>query len=850
VAAPGQRTRAGPFEFTLEAARPRILPGEENDVTLQWSLAEGQAGAADLQIVLDLPAEVSAPEARRAANVTLGGPQRAGEVVFPLMGQEPGGVWIDALLTLEDDMGRILGRAKAGFAVARHRVVIADVTVEPPVVAAGDAFVVRAHHLWTGAARVRGTLGGSLRRRSDGHTIELHREKVSALGDRVQEWTAKAPIDQVVADFDVELTFEGRETQSRAQFGKTGVLAVRRGQDAEVASLRASALRGGEGEAVEVRALVRNTGVRTLQGEARLELWARDAGSPDAGLIAGVPDASVVPLAIAPAGAAEAAWGFKIPAALEGRRLEGHVVATFGSLAVEARDVLLHVVPNHQLEFDGFAADRYAYAPGEVAAIECRVRDDGARPGGPFRVVLRLKDEGRTVAESAHDVRIEERATSVRGTLQVPEMVSQAGVLDLEVSIEEPRAVRKVPGFLRVRQAVASRVVIVKPPSAHGLGAFLFEAEVIARQVEIGEVEGAGGCRLVVVDSGAYFAVAPGEVPLVGRGPVIERAAAKALALEAGAPPAPRDDKAWRPIIKAMADEGKPRGATQPSALAALAGPVTQGAGFEDLSKNAAGALAKALSLTAAALGGRRLPASELASMWVEAAEEGGRQERQGEGEALRALRAFETEMTGGLGERGLTDAQVVSLAQAAVLRRAVETQVLARAVLGANADRTLGLSVAVRTSEDRLRGALRYYTRFLSKLREASAVMDAEGATRRQLASLRAAVVELKGADKILPGRYNSLEVRVRLPPGSPGGGMVSAAVALPSELWILGSATAERLRGQYMLPAVPLEPGAAGGWKLDLYVPDRAGGEPGAIEIRLGFQDDEAPAPSEVAP
>ena len=45
-------------------------------------------------------------------------------------------------------------------------------------------------------------------------------------------------------------------------------------------------------------------------------------------------------------------------------------------------------------------------------------------------------------------------------------------------------------------------------------------------------------------------------------------------------------------------------------------------------------------------------------------------------------------------------------------------------------------------------------------------------------------------------------------------------------------------------------IEPGASVSWKIDLYVPDRAGSEPGGLEVRVGFEaGDEPDAVAETA-
>jgi hypothetical protein len=845
---PGQKARMGPFEITLEAARPRILPGEENELAVRWKAVEPGAEA-DVHLVLDLPAEVSAPEPQRSARAKLGGEAKEGETRFVVTGTEPGGVWIDALLTLEDEMGAVLARAKTGFAVAKHKVVISDVQAEPAVVAGGDAVVVKARYAWTGAARVRGTIGGTLRRRPDGAVLELHREKVSALGERTQEWSLKAPVDLAVADFDVELSFESKESGARAQFGKTGVLAVRRGQDVEVDSVTAGAPKWGAEENVVVRALVRNTGVRPLKGEARLEVFLRAPGAVETVTAMGVATPEAFALEIGAASSQEAAFTVKLPRGVEGKRVEGRVAVKFGELAVEKHDVLGHVVADHALEFDGFAADRYAYGPGDEAQVECRVRDDGARPGGTFEVTMRLLDGAKEVARGAAPAVVEGRSAPVKGTLKLPADLVTKGALDLEVAVPAAGAVRRVPGFLRVRQAVASRVVVVKPAAAEGPAAFLFEGETVQDEVSLGDIEGAGACQFVLLDSGSYFVSGPDLTPLEGPPASLERAVVKAVAERGGPPPLQEHGKAWARVIESLSKTGA-RGAARreggPSSLAAL---VAQGERFGALAARAAGPLREAVQLTEALLGGERAPPAEAAAAWIRAAEEGGAPMAHGNQDqgrdaaaALTDIRHREGEFLAKLDGTGLDLGALRALAEAAVLRRAVEAEIMSVALMAGAPDHVLRLSAALKAQEARTRGVLRYYAKLLAKAREAVAAARREAAMRRKLAALREALVAVKGADAILPGRYNRVEVEVRLPRSAPAGGLVAAALALPSELWIVGTETAELLRGRYVLPPLAIEAGGRAAWPLELYVPDRAGADPGAIEVRVGFEE-EAP-------
>jgi hypothetical protein len=241
--------------------------------------------------------------------------------------------------------------------------------------------------------------------------------------------------------------------------------------------------------------------------------------------------------------------------------------------------------------------------------------------------------------------------------------------------------------------------------------------------------------------------------------------------------------------------------------------------------------------------------------MWVRAAEEGAVAGASGLAQCaqgLALLRRIEGELRARQRKDGLTRAGLRAYAQAAILRRAVETEFFAIALREGVPDGVLALSVTVKRHEERTRSRIRFWGRLMAKHLEVTDRAAAEAASRRQLAALREAVVTLKGADKIMPGRYNTVELRVDLPEGAPGGGLACAAVALPSELWIMGSETARWTRGQYLLPALPLQPGSSAAWKLDLYVPDRAGMEPGAIEIRLGFdtEGDEDGAPGGRSP
>lgn len=836
----GRAVKVGPFEVGLEVARPRILPGEENELTVTWkALVEG--ARAEVQVVLDLPAEVSAPEAERSARALWGEAGGAGLSRFRVRGEEPGGVWVDALLTLEDEAGVVLGRTRAGFALARHRVVISAVDVEPPVVAPGGAFKVAARYAWTGQERVRGTLGGTLRRRADGAQLELRREKVSALGERTQEWALKAPVDFEVADFDVEMTFEGREEGQKANFGRTGVLAVRRLEEAEVAGLEAAAARWGTAEPVEVKVRVRNTGVRPLAGAVRLEVFARAPGAPEAEALEGAAAPESVALEVPTAGSAEAAFRVTLPKGVEGRRVEGRAEAVFGGTRAEKREVLGHAVADHALEFDGFAADRYAFSAGEEAQVECRLRDDGAKPGGRFEVALRLLDGSREIAKGEAAATLEGRVAVVRARLKLPEGLEASLPLDLEVAVPAENAVRLVKGFLRVRQKVALGVVVAKPPFVEGEAAFLFEGEKVARADELGEVTGLGRARLVELDTGAFFVEGPGGLPVVGPEDVLERALAKALVKRGGSPRAQAHGRAWQKLHAAPKQAGARPGVQgalrTPSSLAREGG---QGPRFKALALRAEGPLGDALELTGAAFGGSRMPASELANLWVAAAEGAGGK-GDGEPSALGEVAAVREREARGLHELaagGLDAGGVAALGEDAVLRRALEAQALSEALKAGGNDLVLETSAALKAVQEQLRESARYFARLGSAQRAGAEAAKGEGRLRRALAALRVAKVEVRGADGILPGRYSKVEIAFALPEEAPSGGSVAAAVALPSELWIVGSESATLLRGQYLLPAQDVVPGGRAAWPLELYVPDRAGGERGSIEVRVGFE------------
>lgn len=858
IANPGHASHLRDFEVRLEAARPRILPGEENPLVVHWKRLRPTDDEADLEIVVDVPGELQAPPGGRSAKLHLGGAQEEGEARFVLTGVEPGGVHVDVLLTLEDEGGIVLGRAKAQFAVSRHRVVIADAEVGPAVVEAGGDTTVTARYLWTGESRVRGSLGGHLKRRSDGQLVELRAQKVSALGERSQEWHIKAPVDQQVADFDIELRFEGKAADHKAHFAKTGVLAVRRLRDVEVASLKAGKGRVGGGDDLEVAAVVRNTGVERLAGTARLALFARLPGAAEADLVAGVPERAEVPVEVEPQGSARVAFPLRVPEGLEGSRIEGLVTVEFPGAKAERREPLMQVVRDHVLDFDGFATERFAYGGGEEAVIECRVRDDGSRPGGAFDIEFRLADGGHKVATTRQRLDLEGAAAAVtRVHLQLPEALDAQGPLDLHVSAPALGSERTVPGFLRVRRAVASRVVIVRPPPAPGMAAYLFEGESVSRETPLGEVEGAGPVTLVEAASGDYFFTGPGDLPLEAPAEALERAVTRALWDLVPAAPGAARERGWKALLEAVRKAGPSGGAAGEEAAKARApSGVVQalvgGQSFEEATAGCGGTLKEVLHLTDEALDGSRLPASELANMWVEAAEDGAEQGGRRMGAcaaALATLRTMEADLRDRQRKRGLTRAGARSLAQAGILRRAVEAELLALALREDAPDAVLSLSVSLKSHEERLRGRIRTWARWLQKHDEVLRRAGAEAAARRQLAALREVDVGLKGADAIMPGRYNAVELHVSLPAGATGGGLASAAVALPSELWIMGSETARWTRGQYLLPPLPLEPGSSVAWKLEVYVPDRAGMEPGAIEVRLGF-DTESEGAGEGAP
>lgn len=841
VAAPAQRTQLGGFDVTLEAARDRILPGEENEMVIAWKAREGNARA-KVQLFMEVPAELAAGGGGQTKQEEWGAAGAEGAARFVVTGSEPGGVWVEALLTFEDDMGNVLGRAKAGFSVARHRVVISSAEVEPPVVAAGGAFVVKARYAWTGQARVRGTLGGALRRREDGAELELFREKVSALGEREQEWRTRAPVDAAVADYDIELSFEGKETGARAQFGKTGALAVRRPREAEVVSVTPAKTKWGADAVEHVRAVVRNTGVETLEGDAMLEVHVRLPGAAEPVIVARAAEPEHAPLKIAPASSAEVAFDVKLPRGVEGRRVEGRLVATFGSTTAERREVLGHIVADHVLEFDGFAADRYAYGGGDEARVECRVRDDGARPGGRFQVAFRLLAGGKEVAASTAAVDMQGTSAPLVGVLALPKGLDAKGALDLEVAVVGAGGARRVEGFLRLRQPVATRVVVVKPAQAHARLAFLFDGEAVAEEVPLGTVEGAGEATLLVTDEPSVFFEA-GGMPIAD-GPALERAAARAVAVQAGAPPPVLHGAEWERLTDSMArasGHGKKRATGAPSDLEER---IALGTAMTAAGRTS-GALTRAIELTDSALSGGRAPPAEVAAAWVEAAEKGAKVEKERAEGVARVARALATAR--GAEARRLSAWQAGAMdlagmratAEAAIWRRALEAELIAEAIDAGGHDRVLQLSAALKESEERLRDVVRYYAKGIALAHDIAKRAGREGADRRKLAALRSAVVTVKGAEAIAPGAYNEITIEVALPSKAPTGGKMEAAIALPSQLWIVASEGARLARGQYVLKAADVQPGGRTAWKLELFVPERVAAEGGAIEIRIGFEE-----------
>jgi hypothetical protein len=840
---PAQKAQLGGFDLVLQASRDRILPGEENEVIVAWKAREAGARA-KVQLFMEVPAELQVQGEAQTKPQEWGASGGDGEVRFRVTGVEPGGVWVEALLTLEDDMGAVLARAKAGFGVARHRVVIAGVEVEPPVVAAGQSFSVKARYAWTGQSRVRGTLGGALRRREDGAELELTREKVSALGEREQEWKVKAPVDAAVADYDVELSFEGKEAGARAQFGKTGALAVRKLRDAEAVSLVPAKLKWGADAGEAVKGVVRNTGVEALEGEATLEVSVRLPGAAEPVIVARAAEPERVALRVEPSGSVEAAFVVKLPRGVEGRRVEGRLIATFGATVAERREVLGHVVADHVLEFDGFAADKYAYGAGDEARIECRVRDDGARPGGRFEVALRLKAGAREIAAGSAVIDMTGAAAPLKAVLKLPQTLEAKGALDLEVSVKEAGAVRRLEGFLRLRQPVATRVVVVKPAAAHGQAAYLFDGEAVAETVELGEVEGVGRAKLVITDEPGYFVEVDGAPVADGDGAALERAAAKAVAAQAGAPPVVGHKEEWRKLLGTFS-RGKKRDASGPTGGPSdLQERMAMGA-MLSASGSASGALRRAIHDTELAFDQGRIPPGEVAASWLGAAEAAAKSQRERPAALARVARTLEAarEVEGNAIARwttgGLSAKELRALAEAAVWRRALESELMALALDADGHDRVVQLSGALKGGQERLRDVVRYYARALGSAAAVAARARDEGADRRRLAALRAAKVEVKGAEGIVPGAYNELFVEVSLPALAPAGGVVEAAVSLPSQLWIVASEGARLVRGHYLLKGAPLKPGGKLSWKVDLYVPERVGEEPGAIEVRVGFAE-----------
>jgi hypothetical protein len=189
-----------------------------------------------------------------------------------------------------------------------------------------------------------------------------------------------------------------------------------------------------------------------------------------------------------------------------------------------------------------------------------------------------------------------------------------------------------------------------------------------------------------------------------------------------------------------------------------------------------------------------------------------------------------------------LSAKELRALGEAAVWRRALESELMALALDADGHDRVVQLSGALKGGEARLRDVVRYYARALGSAAAVAARAGAEGADRRRLAALRAAKVEVKGAQAIVPGAYNELLIEVSLPGLAPASGTVEVAVSLPSQLWIVASDGARLVRGHYLLKEAALQPGGKTTWKVDLYVPERVGEEPGAIEVRVGFAEGSA--------
>jgi hypothetical protein len=568
---------------------------------------------------------------------------------------------------------------------------------------------------------------------------------------------------------------------------------------------------------------------------------ARLPGSQEADFVAGVPEKPEVTMTVPAQESAEAIFALRVPAGLEGSRLEGLFQASLGTLSLEGRATLLDVVADHAIEFDAFAADQFAYSEGDTIMIECHVRDLGARPGGTFAVAFRVKDGSKVLCETKAEIAVTADAATTKAALKLPDALKNKGPLDLEVAAPQSGALRRVAGFIRIRQAMASRVAILKPGEAAGMAAFLFEGETVERQSDLGNVEGEGPLALVAVSGGSTFFANSRGVPMAQPASVIERAASRALASVTPAGDDGEHQVAWGVLIDGLGASTKSRAkgpVTSPSEAAAA---FAAGDDFEKIGGAAAKGMHGALSLTHDVLNGGRLPATELANLWVTAAEKAAANPAAAPvGAALSGLRRTESELRARLERGGLAHAELVRLAQASLLRRAVEAELIARAVKEGAPDHVLSLSITLKAQEERLRAHLRYWARLAAKHRQLAERCAEEAHARRKLSALREARVELKGADAIMPGRYNAVELRVSLPPGAASGGLAAAALMLPSSLWIMANETARQTRGQYLLEPLPIEPGGSAAWRVEIYVPDRAGSEGGAIEVRVGFADD----------
>jgi hypothetical protein len=384
----------------------------------------------------------------------------------------------------------------------------------------------------------------------------------------------------------------------------------------------------------------------------------------------------------------------------------------------------------------------------------------------------------------------------------------------------------------------------VKPAAAQGGAAFMYDGEAVTERVDLGHVEGAGTARLVITDEHGYYVEVDGA-PVEGKdAAAVERAAAKAVAAKAGAPPAVGHREEWRRVLAAFA-KGKGRDKEAPSgAPSDLEERMALGA-LLSASGAASGALRRAMRDTELAFDGGRVPPAEVAASWLAASETAAKSQRERAPAMARAARALEAAREAEAAalskwaEGGLNAKELRGLAEAAVWRRALEAELTALALDAEGRDRVVQLSAALKGGEERLRDVVRYYARALSSAASVAARARDEAGDRRRLAALRSAKVEVKGAEAIVPGAYNQLTVEVSLPALAPAGGTVEAALSLPSQLWIVASEGARLVRGHYVLRGAPLKPGGTLTWKVDLYVPARVGEETGAIEVRIGFAE-----------